>query len=788
MAYLDQFMAGLQNQVYAFSSKNIKFSSPSNDYAEAIWIFLKDKSLFANKNTEHEKRVLSNVLVSKAPELNSEQRFDLLRVEDEGKIRMKTYIRQYALPLEVPQKRIRRKLKTFSKPKNTSTTQKSAISRLSKLNKGLTNRLQNCGNFYDRVLEYPLAISDEFGDMRNRNKSSFKMALLGTPGLESVFDTVLPLNMANETEVIVDLLKFIHCPPAPDLKIYQDLVDSYWHQVVMKLGFKRNAEVVTLVIDKPDFLPLIRSLLHSERKTKQSKVNVKTPPTEIKLDDPLLFGQNYATALQNKVYKVEIINILSTGLMEKAKEFHHSLQDKQVIIDSPTFGKVPKVICNGEVENLVTRANNKGEADCGVWFHARASRCAQVLVCAGDTDIYMYGLSLMEMGYFELHNKQKLVAVERVWGKEYVNINEGLSQIHSLDGVRNASIKNTFCTTLLALYLLSGSDYVSGFYRTPSAKILETFLRYVEHISPSSDPLVEIKSDKFLGISESAFTRLMCCTYLAKHSSLYGVWYPSPVDLYNAFQRAEQPVYSKEMDMILKWLAYQGDAQVKSLPEWSDFTRRVCYFDNHGSKELFKMILPSDNALKLHKCRAEYILKLALESCTDFSDSFTDVGEGWLLKEGRGYEIKWEENLQEIKRQVLQKRQPLVNRCSCRSVGNKCGGKGRGCKNCSKACKPCSKLCVCKAECENPHNNGGTCGNCTSPKGQIIEVENTVNSLNSDVCDSETESVSSGAGEEMYSEGENDKLEYFCNNDEDVNHYLHIPSDNSDQEISDQET
>ena len=70
------------------------------------------------------------------------------------------------------------------------------------------------------------------------------------------------------------------------------------------------------------------------------------------------------------------------------------------------------------------RSNNKGEADSCIWFHAHCSVCEQILIIANDTDVWMYGLALLETGYLNISDSQtKDVTVELAYEKEYVNIN-----------------------------------------------------------------------------------------------------------------------------------------------------------------------------------------------------------------------------------------------------------------------------------------------------------------------------------------------------------------------------
>ena len=102
-----------------------------------------------------------------------------------------------------------------------------------------------------------------------------------------------------------------------------------------------------------------------------------------------------------------LIDYLYNGLALKAK---HSLQDNQyLIIDVPTYGQEPTIISLGIMEpsRPTSRVNNKGEANCGLWFHAKCSSMSRVLIVAGDTDVYMYGLALMEAGWLKSEGVQK---------------------------------------------------------------------------------------------------------------------------------------------------------------------------------------------------------------------------------------------------------------------------------------------------------------------------------------------------------------------------------------------
>ena len=471
-------------------------------------------------------------------QIDIEQRADLLRIQEVGKERMSKYVRQYVLdpPTEVRQKRERKKLKTFSKVRTTLKTQKSKVSRLTKMTKSLLTRLQQSGQFYDRVLEYPLAICDEYGNMRSRNKSSFKDALLDIAPLNTIFKTILPIDIQDTaTEIIIDGLKYIHIPPAPSVQTCADYSRDLFKRIVTDLGVKRGISVITVVFDKPSFLPKIRDAIHKERKKGQSTGFVC--PSKLTDESNIPHGRQFMEALTDKKFKSLLLHYICASFTSLALNMPegHSL-----IIDSPTFGKVPVCVQNGVLHQLDKRENSKGEADFGIWFHATCSDTKQIIIHAEDTDIYMYGIDLCGCGVFVRKN----VVVERIINTDYVHVSM----------MEDNSLLPEKCsvTSLLAIYLLSGSDYLSGFFKLTNAFILSVFLKYINFISPEENQFIS-KETKHVNIE--GFIRLMCCVYLEKHLNLYKHLYTTPVEIWNGLQ-ADDGDLSQDMITFLEWLQY----------------------------------------------------------------------------------------------------------------------------------------------------------------------------------------------------------------------------------------
>lgn len=60
---------------------------------------------------------------------------------------------------------------------------------------------------------------------------------------------------------MIDFMRLIHELPPPDVYTLGKFLECLWQKNLLHLGFARGATQVTVVIDKPQFLPLPRALL-----------------------------------------------------------------------------------------------------------------------------------------------------------------------------------------------------------------------------------------------------------------------------------------------------------------------------------------------------------------------------------------------------------------------------------------------------------------------------------------------------------------------------------------------
>ena len=433
--------------------------------------------------------------------------------------------------------------------------------------KSLAGRLEQSGHFYDRILEFPLALCDEFGQMRSRNKSAFKQALLQIHQLLNMFFTTPPVLLTG-SEVIIDALKFIHCPPAPSVYTCYEYVKYLFRHIVQHHGAVRGAKCITVVFDKPVYLPNIRQTIHIERKKRTTKTRF-TCSHAIHDDDPIPHGEMFAEALTDARYKSLLINYISLSFPVLAKS---QQIDEIIIIDSETYSTPIQVAC-GQTISLPARKNNKGEADCGVWFHAAHSDCDTVVIHDGDTDVFMYGLALYEQGHFQ----DKNILVERAKGAEYVSINEGCAILNQLPLFTQLAQERQAWTTLLAIYLLSGSDYISGFFRISHDFMMKVFLKYLPEVVSNGKLIKTDHSGKFVGLAENAFTSFISFVYLEKHVKLYSHLYTSAAHLKHALF-ISNGTFNAGLKTLLSWLQYElSSCSISTEPQFNDFVRRVCF-------------------------------------------------------------------------------------------------------------------------------------------------------------------------------------------------------------------
>ena len=95
---------------------------------------------------------------------------------------------------------------------------------------------------------------------------------------------------------------------------------------------------------------------------------------------------------------------------------------------------------------------------------------------------------------------------------------------------------------------------------------------------------------------------------------------------------------------------YTNVQPLKSLAEWHDF--RVCFHHSGGSKDHESLLAPSMSALKYHKLRSGFVLKVIFTHCTPLHE-LNCIDYGWNIVSNT-VEIVWDdaENIEKVIRQV----------------------------------------------------------------------------------------------------------------------------------------
>ena len=155
--------------------------------------------------------------------------------------------------------------------------------------------------------------------------------------------------------------------------------------------------------------------------------------------------------------------------LKQCNQYSYSL-----IMDSPSLRSL-STVRGGNV--YTSEGNQHGEADYAIWYHCMHTPSYNIIIVSSDTDTWVYGLGICEAG----HMNHKQVYVQRGNSNSYININEGTALISSHPVLSTISYP---VLSIVALYILTGCDYVSSFYRCTKTKFLETFINDLSFVCP----------------------------------------------------------------------------------------------------------------------------------------------------------------------------------------------------------------------------------------------------------------------------------------------------------------
>lgn len=95
-------------------------------------------------------------------------------------------------------------------------------------------------------------------------------------------------NGEHDLDIVLDFLRILHQPPPSDVGDLQSFSVYLWEYAVNRLGFSRGASRVSVVIDKPQFLPPPRAIVHKKRQNSLGITSEQLSSVDTPLPDQLV--------------------------------------------------------------------------------------------------------------------------------------------------------------------------------------------------------------------------------------------------------------------------------------------------------------------------------------------------------------------------------------------------------------------------------------------------------------------------------------------------------------------
>ena len=151
----------------------------------------------------------------------------------------------------------------------------------------------------------------------------------------------------------------------------------------------------------------------------------------------------------------------------------------------------PCAIYEGNRTSLQMLKNENGEADFNVWYHCMSSLSSNIIILGSDTDILVYGMAYLGCGWLG----NKIVYVEKAIGSEYVSLNAISEVLMNHPKLKRIPFP---LLTFAAVYILTGEDYISSFFRTSKQTSLTVLIDNIEHVCDGGT-FVETQSETVMG-------------------------------------------------------------------------------------------------------------------------------------------------------------------------------------------------------------------------------------------------------------------------------------------------
>ena len=396
-------------------------------------------------------------------------------------------------------------MNTFTTRAISNTEQNSRVKQLEEINRNALQALK-AGGITVQTSPFPLALATISGSARTGSKSTMRSVLQKQIEFQACFTNNHPTNLDNFS-LITDFMCYIHMPPPSNTATYSEYFNYLWN-----ISMNHNATSIIYVFDKPNYLPPPRQIVHENR----AKGKSKTHNFQQIIDDnsPIPHNREYTSLLTVQEYKSRLIQYLTNKLIYKCIQESNKTTSLSFIIDSPALSSVAH-IQDGNLN--IGEQNEHGEGDVGVWYHCLLRSEQKIMLVSSDTDVWMYGLLVTELSP-QLQSKQVYVKCLNSSPTLYVNVTRLYESVTT-----HPQLGKIFhpCTSLVALYIATGSDYLSFFYRITKQKFFTIFLNNLDFIC-CNNKFVHF-FDNSIAILEDSWIKLITSAYFYQHPTFFQI-------------------------------------------------------------------------------------------------------------------------------------------------------------------------------------------------------------------------------------------------------------------------
>ena len=210
--------------------------------------------------------------------------------------------------------------------------------------------------------------------------------------------------------------------------------------------------------------------------------------------------------------------------------------EQSIFIDSPAI-ETPLLLLRNK-QSVAQQLNQKGEGDHAVWYHAARSPISNVVVYACDTDIWMTGFALAELG--NLHGKSVLVELRQ--SEQYVNVTECNNVLHAIHPCKSSdSLHHVYWQCMFSVALTMSVRFLES-----TIKLL--FVHFVE--MPSLFVAMRVLSS--LENQQASRHDLSLYLYLPVPNSLHAFIMIVTKQFWEAKQHMSCPFQSRSLQYLMK--------------------------------------------------------------------------------------------------------------------------------------------------------------------------------------------------------------------------------------------